>query len=538
MYANENSHLEDSTKEFDFDFDMVAFDDDDDYQFMEYLDTAGMDHISRAINPVDIMIILNRLGIPTILEEPIFLHTNVLNKRSLLDQPIFEPDRAEFPKSFVVGAHAFAHKIDRSNFTKHSTKLASYIALTEETLLTKLQNAINEINELFPLGVNIDFADLFSVFENMTVEERQVGFMFHCMKRWRKTTFRLLLPIYYLQSNFSLTPQEKELAEEVLNPIFGVFDPEEADIFNKQHFISDKIGFGDTRIEVDNITMKRPRYTLRCGGFVTLPTAWTWGAGFAGSQFPKPSSLPMFEIDPLIEAGNSSTAEATAILKDFLLDSLDRVAADLLDTPLGNNHHFGAGAYMRWKLPLRHFIGTTFADRMHFAGRTSLEVQLPSSEKRFYINKINEQAFADRNFNDTENAEVAADNVQFLKEQVVERLFLRAFDTRIIPGVIFRWSGGLYYKGQQWGFNVGPDFWLQSKPHFSKIYAPDATLCVIDIPKAKQSIAYQGKAFGGIVLKHPSDRKTWFFSLNGDISLFERGLGKDYTLSLNFEASF
>jgi hypothetical protein len=536
LFSSEESHLEDSTKDFDFDFDMVAFDDDDDYQLMEYLDTAGMDHISRAINPIDIMIFLNSFGVPAILEEPVFLHTNVLNKRSLLDQPIFEPDRAEFPKSFVVGAHAFAHKIDRSNFTKHSTKLASYIALTEETLLTKLQSAINAINEISPGTLEIDIKKVFSLFENGTIEERQAGFMFHCMKRWGKTTFRLLFPIFYQESNFFLTPKEQdEIAEEL-----GAQDPEEADIFNKQHFISDKIGFGDTRIEVDNITMKRPRYTLRCGGFVTLPTAWTWGGGFSGSRFPKPSTLPTFELEPLFEAiGNPAKEdEIKVLLTEFLLDSLDRVAADLLDTPLGNNHHFGAGAYMRWKLPLRHFISTTFADRMHFAGRTSLEVQLPSSEKRFYINKINEQAFADRNFNDTDNAEVAADNVQFLKEQVVERLFLRAFDTRIIPGVIFRWSGGLYYKGQQWGFNVGPDFWLQSKPHFSKIYAPDATLCVIDIPKAKQSIAYQGKAFGGIVLKHPSDRKTWFFSLNGDISLFERGLGKDYTLSLNFEASF
>jgi hypothetical protein len=93
----------------------------------------------------------------------------------------------------------------------------------------------------------------------MTVEERQVGFMFHCMKRWHKTTFRLMLPIYYLQSNFSLTQQEQDEVAETLGPILGTMTPEEADIFNKAHFISDKIGFGDTRIEVDNIIFKRPR---------------------------------------------------------------------------------------------------------------------------------------------------------------------------------------------------------------------------------------------------------------------------------------
>ena len=313
VYADENSYLEDSTRDFDFDFDMISLDDDEDYQLMEYLDTAGMDHISRAINPIDIMNILNHLGVPQILEEPVFLHTNILNKRSLLDQPIFEPDRAEFPHSFVVGASAFAHKINRSNFTKHSTKLKSYVALTEAALIEKLQSTINATNQLSP-GISIDVAKIFSLFENMTVEERQIGFMLHCMKRWRNTTLFLMMPIYYLESNFSLTPNEQDLVAQEL----GVMDPEEEKAFRKAHFISDKIGFGDTRVEIDNVILKRPRYMLRCGGFLTLPTAWTWGGGFLGSQFPKPSTLPTFELEPLFEAiGNSSINRCSNVTYRF-----------------------------------------------------------------------------------------------------------------------------------------------------------------------------------------------------------------------------
>lgn len=531
LFSSQEHRLEDGLRDFDFDFDMVSFDDDDDYQLMEYLDTAGMDHISRAINPIEVMTLLNLLGVPAILEEPLFLHTNILHKRSLLDQPIFEPDRAEFPHGFVVGASAFAHKINRSNFTKHSTQLKSYVALAQASLIQKLQNTINAAP-----GPTIDVAKIFSLFENMTVEERQAGFMFHCMKRWKnRTTLFLMIPIYYLESNFSLTPHEQDLVAQEL----GAVDPEEETAFRKAHFISDKIGFGDTRIEIDNVILNRPTHMWRCGGFLTLPTAWTWGGGFVGSQFPKPSTLPMFELEPLIDAiGNSSLTEAQTLLTDFALDSFDRVAANLLDVPLGNGRHFGIGGFTRWKLPLHHFISTTFADRMHYAGRMSLEFQFPSIQKRFYINKIDEQGFADRNFGDTENAQVAADNLQFLTEQAVSRLFLRAFDTRIIPGIIFRWSSGIYYKGQQWGFNLGPDFWLQGKPHFSKIYVPKSTLNVIDVPKAKEPLAYQGKIFGGIVLKHKSDRSTWFFSFNADASLFERGLNQDFTLSFNFEASF
>ena len=531
VHAADDNHMA-VTK--DFDFDTLSFDEEDDYQFMEYLDTAGADHISRAINPANIMVILNQLEVPTILQEPLFLHTNILNRRSLLDQPIFEPDRAEFPGKFVVGTSAFVHKIDRSNFTRGSDKFKSYVSLAEASLIAKLEKSIDLANAFFP-GLDINVAKIFSLFENMTVEERQVGFMFHLMKRWHRTTLRVMLPIYYTENNFSLTKKEQDAIAEEL----GSVDPEEEEAFRKDHFISDKIGIGDTRVEVDNRTLKRPSFSLRCGGFVDIPTAWTWGGGFLGSLYPKPSTLPTFELETLFNAienpGVDSEQEVKTVLTDFFLDSFDRVAADLIDVPLGNGRHLGAGFYTRCKMPLRHYMNTAFAHRMHFASRVSLEIFFPAGEKRFYINKIDEQAFGDHNFQDLD---LAAENVQFLKEQLISRLFLRAFDTRIIPGVIFRWTGGLYYKGQSWGFNLGPDFWLQNKARLSCIGAPSRTVRQLDIPKAKQPIAYQAKIFGGIVFKYKKNRSTWFFSLNADASLAEKGLGQDYTLSFNFESSF
>jgi hypothetical protein len=518
----------------DFDFDTIAFDDEDGLQFIEYLDYAGMDHMSRAINPADVMAILTSLGVPEILQEPLFLHTNILNKRSLLDQPIFEPDRAEFPGSAVVGSSFFIRKTDRSNFTRDSTQLKSYIALAQASLIAKLENTLERASGLTP-DLDVNIAKILSLFENMTVEERQLGCMLHGMKRWRNTTIRLMMPIYYLESNFSLTKREQDRVAEVL----GALDPEEEEAFRKAHFISDKIGIGDTRIEIDHTLIKRPSYTLRCGALATLPTAWRWGGGFLGSLFPKPSTLPTFDLEALFEAlGNptiESEQEAQALLSDFLLDSFDRVAADLIDVPLGNNRHFGLGGYIRGKIPLRHYTDIGFMQKMHWASRTSLEFFLPSMEKRFYINTIDTVGFGEHNFNDSD---LATQNLQFLKEQAISRLFLRAFDTRIVPGVIFRWNGGLYYKGQQWGYNLGPDFWLQNKAQLSSIQAPFKTISKLDIPIAKQPIAYQGKLFGGIVFRHKMERSLLFISLNGDVSIFGRGLGQDYSLALNIEASF
>jgi len=516
-------------------FETISFDDQDYLDFFnEYLESADLEHISRVIEPIQIMIFLERLGIPELLDEPIFLHTNRLNKRSLLDQPLFEPDRAEFPGKWVIGSSAFLRKTNRSNFTKHSDKLKSYIALAEQSLIDKLENSIDQANILSP-GLEIEIAKILSLFENMTVEERQAGFMMHLMKRWRTTTFRMMFPLYYAENNFSLTKREQDEVARVL----GRPAPEEEERFRKRHFISDKIGMGDTRIEIDHVFFKRPSGTLRGGGLATIPTAWTWGGGFLGSLFAKPSTLPIFELEPIFNAIDSQSPEAEQeafiILNNFLLNAFDRFAANLIDVPLGNNHHLGLGLYLRGKIPLDYYINTSFAHRIKLASRTSIELFLPATEKRFYINKIDEEGFSNHNFKDNEQA---AENLQFLKEQAVARIFLRAFDTRIIPGVIFRWNGGAYYQGERFGFNLGTDFWLQNKARISKIYVPQKTKNEIDIPKAKQPVAYQGKIFGGIVFKDKTDKRSWYFSLNADASLYERGLGQDYSVSFNFEANF
>ena len=212
--------------------------------------------------------------------------------------------------------------------------------------------------------------------------------------------------------------------------------------------------------------------------------------------------MPTFELEPIFNALESpsteSEQEATMILRDFLLDAFDRIAADLIDVPLGNRGHLGLGVYMRTKIPFSAFFDTWFAHRLKFAGRTSLEFFLPAREKRFYINRIDEEAFADHNFQDFD---MAAENVQFLKEQAISRLFLRAFETKIVPGVIFRWNGGAYYKGDIFGFNVGLDYWLQNKARFSSINVSRETRYQIDVPKAKQPVAQQSKIFGAFLFK-------------------------------------
>lgn len=510
--------------------------DDDDPFISEFLDTVGAEQLSRVVNPRNIMNLLNQIGAVDLLQEDFFLRTNQLNKRSPLDEPLFEPDRAEFPGNWVVGAHVFARKMNRANFTAKSTNLSSYLALKEPTLLDRLQNSIDELRDL--LGdprFNIDFVKIFSLFENMTVEERRGGVMFHLMKKRHNMTFRFLVPIYYLERNFFLTEPEQRAVEAE----FGALEPEEQERFQKAHFISDKFGVGDSRLEIDVKVLKRPSFSLRVGGQTTIPTAFAWGKGFKGSSFPRPSTFPTFDFDELFELAEEQTEEnaqrAFVLLNDFFLGALDRLAANFTDTKLGNDGHVGIGIFIRGKTKLSSFINKPWAQRIALTNRISLEYLTPAHEKRFYINKINSKEFDKRDF---ENLDNAVENLTFLEEQFVKKFYIRAFNTKIQPGVIFRWSSKASYQGRKWGWNLGTDLWLQDKETFNSIKASDQILDEINVSKAKPPMAWQSKILGSVVYKLKHQKRIWYLSLNADTTYSRRGIGKDYALSFNFEASF
>jgi hypothetical protein len=89
----------------------------------------------------------------------------------------------------------------------------------------------------------------------------------------------------------------------------------------------------------------------------------------------------------------------------------------------------------------------------------SLECLLPVKEKRFFVNKVDEEGFAQRNFNDTDQA---TDNLNFLAQQSIERFFLRAFPANIFPGFIFHSNSAFAYKGRFWDGYIGTDTWVKT----------------------------------------------------------------------------
>ncbi|MGB8366735.1 MAG: hypothetical protein WCD44_00085 [Candidatus Babeliales bacterium] len=515
-------------------FDNDLFLDDDDDPFInEFLDTVGSNLTTRQIEPFDIITLLCQIGAKKILETPFFLRTNSLNQRSLLDEPIFEPDRCYFANPWIIGFHIFARKKDRSNFNFDCTNLDSFLALREPTLLGLLENTIDIFKELLDRNL-LDINRIFSLVSTTTVEERRGGFMFHVMRQWQDKTLRIFFPFYYLQSNYSISKENLDLIAEE----FGISGEPQEDNFIKRHFISDAIGIGDTRVELDFDLIENKAFAIRLGGLVTIPTAFKWGAGFKGTNFPKPSTFPAIDFEALFQlAENPSEANlktAISLLSNILLGALDRISADLLDTTLGNGGHLGLGVFLRSYVPLYHLIGRSWTKNLTYASRISVEYLFPGTQKRFFINKINEQEF-DRDF---ENPDDAQENLIFLEEKFIERIYLRAFDTKIQPGIIFRWTSKLCHQGKKWGFNIGTDFWMQDKEKFRSINTFKKTLKQLDIKKAIPPVAYQGKIFGSIVYKAEQPTHTWFISLNADYTTTNKGLGDDYGVSLNIETMF
>src|SRR5690349_1752464 len=110
----------------------------------EFLDTLSTDElVSRSFNPIPILIILNDIGIMNILQHPFFLRTNTLQKRNVLDQPIFDPF-VTAQNQRTVWTNLFVRKKNRSNLTQKHEELKYYLALQEESLLSALENTAQQ----------------------------------------------------------------------------------------------------------------------------------------------------------------------------------------------------------------------------------------------------------------------------------------------------------------------------------------------------------------------------------------------------------
>ena len=96
-------------------------------------------------------------------------------------------------------------------YTSDSDRLSSYLALCEESILEKIESALEPfIPDLQAKGFEADFRTIFSIISNMAMQQRRVGFMIHGERLIKDWHIRFLFPLYYQELNYFLTPDEED----------------------------------------------------------------------------------------------------------------------------------------------------------------------------------------------------------------------------------------------------------------------------------------------------------------------------------------
>jgi len=358
----------------------------------QHLNETNYEFTRQGFPPSDTVSILDDMSIKSILQENLFLRTNPLNSRDILDLPMGMLDKNYEYENWISSAELFYNMTDRSYFTRKCDSIHSYLAITQDDFLEEIRKAAKKVTLFTGTDFDFDPADAFILFKNGTVQERRLGFLFYGKKSLRSWNFSWRFPFYYLERNFWFTEEEQEAIEEKL----GTLEEEEQEKFQSDHMISDKLGFGDLRFSFDFPLTSGKTFSTRVGAHITVPTAWAVARGLKGSHF-KPvvggrdtdfGDLIDYHLDELISRGTDGSAEVRQTAFDALTDlaylAIDHTAANLLDAPLGNGRHTGIGVNFSSKTPLNIFIKQRWAENIFMKSFMSLEYLLPATETRFF----------------------------------------------------------------------------------------------------------------------------------------------------------
>lgn len=487
-------------------------------------------------SPQTIILILKGIGAIPVLEEPLFLLTSPLKSRDLVDE-LFEPAIGVSPRCFVIGFDTFWNQTFRSHFTAKESDIKHYLALTQRSLIDKLEKVASNIRGLVDEDqFRFDIGKTFNLFERMTVEERRIGLMFQAQGFLRTAYFRIFFPLYYHERNFILSRKEQQAIEDEL----GALDPQTQKEFQKGHLISDQFGIGDTRFEVDFPLLYQKKYDWRAGFLFTIPTAGAFAKGLGGSYFEPTAAMPTLDFNTLFDLSDgditeSKKNEAIKMAQRFLLGSIDRVSGCLLNQSMGNGTHLGIGLYSRFFIPFNQWSDCFFIDHCSFYSYLMIEYLFPGKEKRFFVRKIEPREFQQRNFDDPT---VARDNLTFIEREIVDRFYPLAFDTLVQPGPIIRWNGKVMYESCLIDSSLGVDFWFQGKDHLFSIHAPGDLLKQLDYQKSPSLNALEFDIFGSLGFHHDGRTADWFFEFFSSYTLVNRGIGKELLVRFSVSAYF
>ncbi len=470
------------------------------------------------------------IDILPILREDIYKSTvGPVTRRSLLDMPAMTPDFFDSECPWLLTADFFYNFSPKVFFTKNSAFLSSYIDLNN-------QNIINTVaNSIFP---SVDVPGLFGLFSTIKLQQYRAGIMMAIARHWDCWTVTARIPLYYLLENFFLNDQEVSQIQN--NPFFrdddgGIGDTpaEEVRKFALRHLVQDRIGIGDSRITLLLKTHCTDNFKAWFGLQATIPTARDIKRGLIAGEFEPIQSMPIINLQSLANIffcnPNQTFADETLrriLLEEFLVDTLDRLSTILITTPLGNGKHFGLGPEIdaKWYLN-EYFSMQTYA---------SLQAYTPHRENRFYLMEKTDEDF-DRDWRDTS---ITGDNLVTLNRLIVQTLYPVGVRTTIHPGIRFQCNHSFLYKSEHWNLAVGFDYWYFGEETQQLLLPVVPFNKRLVQQKGQRPAAHQGKIITAIGYFHNGDCYDWYIDFNADATVFNTGIGRNYTVGFRLGLEF
>lgn len=473
-----------------------------------------------------------------LLQKNLYLRTNSVLSRSLLDLPIFQIRPKCQAGLYNFSLFPFFNQTAKMYFSKNSSSLSSYVNFGEEGFIGGIIDLLKDLN--------IEEADLdviLPLFTDITLQERRAGaylsfdFIKDC---WY---FKVATPVYYLERNFFLTEDQTDAIAQA--PFIRSFSAGANDTAVRsllmEHLVSDKIALlGDIRLQALYEACLKDKLILRIGGFVTLPTAFALKSGIMGGPFCKSKKYPGANIEDIMETLciiSNKTSDSTLVrtfdlfdnLKQLAFNVLDSLSAKVVERPLSDGFNFGPTFELEYNLD----------DNLQFLSQFSVRGFAPRKEIRFFMNDLSAINF--NKINSTFDPATCTPDIgraiyAFYDQIFHDSLFPPPFKVKVYPGVITQLTSLLRYTNGCLDLFLGYDFWNQSKESIKFDKEKPKTPILFD--QALNPAMTQHKFFGGFSFTTPYKCGDLHLGLRGDITFANRGIGKDFSLAFEFGYSF
>ena len=492
--------------------------------------TSILSFLTPQNSPEDAPPVINLVNI---LREDIYRKTTgPVTRRSLLDMPALMPDHFS-DTCWQVTGDLFFNFSPRVYFTKNSAFLRDYIDLFNEAILREITTS-----DVIAQLLTADLREILSLFSTLKLQQYRAGLMAGFARQWDNWALRVRIPLYYLLENFFLTQGEIDRIKN--NPFFrnddggiGRDEDDEVRKFALKHIVSDRIGVGDTRVSalghLYNTTQKNVWFGLQA----TLPTAKRFKSALIAGEFDPNATIPPFDLQHFFNVFfcNDNQDLADRVIRteitDFLISTLDRLSTILINTSLGNGKHFGFGPEFHFRYLFNDCFG------MHFY--SALEGFTPHRENRYFLVEKTEEDF-DRNWRDPATAGV---NLALLNRLTVTTLFPVGIRATVHPGIKFQFQNAFTYRTNHVDGKIGFDYWYQGRDRFSAQFAEIPCDLPLVVKKGNRPAAHQGKIFVSVGYCDSFKRMMdWHASINVDGTVFNKGIGQNYTISLRLGLEF